>query len=386
MKGERRSEAIWIESKKYWQIKVQKDGVRKGFTSSTPGRRGKHEAENKADEWLERGTSEMRFKQAWEIYMDDQAKRTGTANTAKLDTCYRCYLEPNIGDRKLSSITPILWQSCIDAAAVKGLSVRTCVNIRGAITSFVNYALRSRWDIQRIESRELVIPQSAAPKKEKIVLQPNEIRTLFSDPNYIRYGKPFEAHYIHAWRFMVATGMRRGELCGLRNEDISNNILTIRRSINNDNEITCGKNRNARRTIELTSTAMHILDDQRAMLNRKGLISPWVFPGQHGEMPNPNYIYDQWATWRKQHGIKSSLHELRHTFISLNKADLPLELMKAVVGHSSSMDTFGVYGHEIEGERHRAAQIIDGVFQSVFNPRDGETKNETGGKVGGTKN
>ena len=28
MKGERRSEAIWIESKKYWQIKVQKDGVR----------------------------------------------------------------------------------------------------------------------------------------------------------------------------------------------------------------------------------------------------------------------------------------------------------------------------------------------------------------------
>ncbi|MGN0184267.1 MAG: hypothetical protein ACI4AL_04055 [Aristaeellaceae bacterium] len=84
------------------------------------------------------------------------------------------------------------------------------------------------------------------------------------------------------------------------------------------------------------------------------------------QMPNPNYIYDQWAIWRKQHGIKSSLHELRHTFISLNKADLPLELMKSVVGHSSSMDTFGVYGHEIEGERHRAAQIIDGVFQSVF--------------------
>ena len=40
--------------------------------------------------------------------------------------------------------------------------------------------------------------------------------------------------------------------------------------------------------------------------------------------------------------------------------------MKAVVGHSSSMDTFSVYGHEIVGKRHRAARIVDGVFQSVF--------------------
>ena len=385
MKGERRSEAIWIESKKYWQIKVQKDGVRKGFTSSTPGRRGKHEAENKADEWLERGTSDMRFKQAWEIYMDDQTKRTGTANTAKLDTCYRCYLDPNIGDRKLSSITPILWQSCIDAAAVKGLSVRTCVNIRGAITSFVNYALRARWEIERIESRELVIPQSAAPKKEKIVLQPDEIRVLFTQSGFPRYGRVIEAHYIHAFRFMVATGLRRGELCGLRNEDVNGNILTIRRSVNSLNEITTGKNRNARRTIELTPTAMRVLEDQREMLRRKGVISEWIFCDQNGELAHPNCIYDQWDTYRRHHGIKSNLHELRHTFISLNKADLPIELMKSVVGHSSSMDTFGVYGHEIEGDRHRAAKIIDGVFQSVFNPSDENAENEMGGKVGGTK-
>ena len=102
------------------------------------------------------------------------------------------------------------------------------------------------------------------------------------------------------------------------------------------------------------------------MLKRKGIISHWVFPDKSGAMPIPNNVYDLWATWRKQHGIKSSLHELRHTFISLNKADLPLELMKSVVGHSSSMDTFGVYGHEIDGDRHRAAQIINGVFESVL--------------------
>lgn len=367
MKGERRSEAIWIESRSRWQINVQREGTRKTFTSSTPGRRGKHEAEAKADDWLERGTSDMRFNQAWDMYISDQQSRTGKSNVTKLNQYYRLYLAPTVGSRKLSSVTPMLWQKCIDAAAVNGLSVRTCVNIRGAITSFIHYALRSRWDVQRIESGELVIPQSAAPKKNKIVLQPEEIRTLFTDPTYIKYGKPHTAHYIHAWRFMVATGLRRGELCGLRNDDISGNILSIHRSINNENEITCGKNRNARRTIELTQTAMRILDDQRAMLRQIGIISPWIFPDSNGDAPIPNRVYDQWVTYRTQHSIKSSLHELRHTFISLNKADLPLELMKSVVGHSASMDTFGVYGHEIEGERHRAAQIIDGVFQSVLN-------------------
>lgn len=189
---------------------------------------------------------------------------------------------------------------------------------------------------------------------------------LFSESCFPRYGRQVEAHYIYAWRFLVATGLRRGELAGLRTEDVRGRILTICRSINSSGEITEGKNKNARRTIELTDTAMRVLDDQRDMLRRKGLISPWIFCDQRGDQPNPNRIYDQWVTYRSHHGIQSNLHELRHTFISLNKSDLPLERMKSVVDHSSQMDTFGVYGHEIEGKRHRAAQIIDGVFRNVL--------------------
>ena len=45
---------------------------------------------------------------------------------------------------------------------------------------------------------------------------------------------------------------------------------------------------------------------------------------------------------------------------------MPLELLKATVGHSSQMDTLGVYGHEINGEKERAAQIIDTVFGRIL--------------------
>ena len=367
MPTQRRSEAIWIEAKGYWQIKVQKDGIRKVFTDSTKGRKGKHAAEAKADKWLISGKKDMRFPDAWDIFIADQKKRTSASNWSKHEQYYNNYIYPNVGARKLSGITPVIWQSCIDAVAAKGLSRRTCVNVRASISGFVKYALRARWDVQRLEDGDLFIPRQAAPQKEKRVLQPDAIRLLFDDPRIIRYGKKVVAQYSYAWQFLAATGLRRGELCGLQNDDLEDRILHIRRSINNDLEVTSGKNDNARRTIELPSIAMAVLIRQRAMLESKGIESIWLFPDQHGERANPNHIYDQWRTWCAQNDLALSLHELRHTFISLNKADLPLELMKSTVGHSSTMDTFGVYGHEIEGERHRAATIIDGVFDSILN-------------------
>lgn len=303
---------------------------------------------------------------AWELFLADQKDRTGTSNYSNHECYGRCHILPNIGERRLSAITPVLWQSCIDSAAKKGLSRRSCINIRASISAFVKYALRARWDIQRLEDGDLIIPKSAPPQKEKRVLQPDMIRTLFEDPFIERYGRKILAHYAYAWEFLIVTGLRRGELCGLKNEDIRGNTLMIRRSVNEYCEETTGKNDNARRTIELTQTAMNVITNQRSMLKKQGIISPWVFPDKNGECTNPRELYGQWCTWAKQHNTALSLHEMRHTFISVNKADLPLELMKSVVGHSSNMDTYGVYGHEIDGERHRAAQIIDNVFDGIL--------------------
>ena len=366
MENKRRAEAVWVPSHGYWQVKVQKDGERRPFTSKLTGRKGKHDAEAKADAWLREETVDMRFPAAWELFMQEQRARTGTSNVIKHEQYCKNFIAPVIKARKVSTITPIHWQRCIDAAGQKGLSERTCMNIRGTISAFVSFALRARWDIQRLEKGDLKIPRNAAPKKEKVVLQPDDIRTLFTDPYFPHYGKPVFAHYIYAWRFMVATGLRRGELCGLKESDIRGNTLTVRRSINSLGEITDGKNRNARRTIELSATATKILNDQLDYLDENGFESEWLFPNTEGDTPDPNQMYDHWATYRKHHGIKSSLHELRHTFISLNKADMPLELMKAMVGHSASMDTFAVYGHEVEGDRHRAAQIVDSVFDDIL--------------------
>lgn len=51
----RKNEAKWYDSAKRWQIKIQKDGERRTFFSSTKGTKGKIAAEKAADAWLESG-------------------------------------------------------------------------------------------------------------------------------------------------------------------------------------------------------------------------------------------------------------------------------------------------------------------------------------------
>ena len=73
----RTNTAKWIESAGRWQINVQKDGVRKTFTSAKPGRTGQREANKKADEWLDIGVKTERIKvsDAWEQLL--QQKQLG---------------------------------------------------------------------------------------------------------------------------------------------------------------------------------------------------------------------------------------------------------------------------------------------------------------------
>ena len=87
------------------------------------------------------------------------------------------------------------------------------------------------------------------------------------------------------------------------------------------------------------------LEGQKALLRKNRIISKWVFPDENGEMLQSGHLYKKCVTDRKQHGISCSLYEMRHTMISLARADVPEQLLKMLVGHSDSMDTFGAVSY-----------------------------------------
>jgi len=85
-------------------------------------------------------------------------------------------------------------------------------------------------------------------------------------------------------------------------------------------------------------------------------------------MVNPNKILWRWRTYREQYGLESNIHEMRHTMISAVENDMPEPLLKRVVGHGKTMDTHGIYGHEVDGDLDRAAEICEEVFAKWLGP------------------
>ncbi|MGI5824948.1 MAG: tyrosine-type recombinase/integrase [Bacillota bacterium] len=373
---ERTNEAKWIANRKRWQINVQRNGQRKTFTAAEAGTQGKIICERKADRWLEQGGDcrnpkvETVWKDFLQYLLPNESGRSengsGYANYAGIKSMGKNYILPNIGKKRLGDLTQADWQTCVNRAYQKGLAKKTLRDIRSTVTQFYNYSVDK--GIWMRPMRKLKI-QDDAPVGKKRILQPQDLKRLFKEDTVMIYGREEECFFIHAFRFFVITGLRRGELCGLEQSDLSGEnreILHIKRSVNNFDIITEGKNNNARRWIVLPELALWELREQGKMLKKYGISTKYIFPDEKGGLLSPKHLYSKWQTYRKQHNILCSIHELRHTMISLNKNSVPPELLKQVVGHSASMDTFGIYGHEVEGEKHLAKELINETLQGYL--------------------
>lgn len=353
----RTNTAVWMEKYQRWQIKVQKDGERKTFYSSTKGRTGQREANRKADQWLEGDivSSSAKVKDTYSKFVESILSVEERKNAKKYGDLY---IIPKLGGKKIATLTDDDFQSIIDSAAKKGvsgkpLSKKTLTTIASCMKRFVKYCRRKKLTALTLEFLE--IPQNA-PVKEKRILQPEHMLKLFASDQVTMYGKPMFDDYIHAYRFQVLTGLRNGEVLGLRWSDINGKKVSIKRAINDDSIVTDGKNKNARRTIYLTDTALAEINAQREISS-----SDSVF-----EIVSQSTYRHRWARYCKDNDIPyMPPYNLRHTFVSMCRQLTDGEL-QSIVGHAKNMDTWGVYGHDLNGEKERIATKIQDIITDIL--------------------
>lgn len=353
--GKRTNTAKWTG--KNWRIDVQRDGQRRSFYSSTPGRKGQREANGKADQWLDDGIEEkgLRVEDIYPKWLEDLKLTTSTSNWRPLDSRWRKWVNPVIGHKRVSQLTEKDLQDIINKMYAGNLSKKTLQNACIDLRAFLKYCRKAR--LTKFVPEELSIP-SGARLKGKTILQPESLKTLFQIDTTARYGKVETDPFIHAYRFLALTGLRPGELIGLRWEDIQGRMVFVRRSINILGETTTGKNENALRSFCLSDLAYNVLMTQQATT---GEVSGPVFP-----VDSEKQLYDRWRLYCKANRIPAcSLYELRHTFVSVVKT-LPAGTVKDLVGHSKDMDTFGIYGHTLAGEAQKTAQSVNGVFEKLL--------------------
>jgi len=342
----------WINSDQRWRLDVRVGGKRRVFTSSKPGKPGNKEVMRKYNAAVEGATdkSGWRLSKCWEEYLQDVKINTSSGNYDQREKFGRLYILPKIGYKKVGSIKVGDWQDCITFIKPKlgkPLAKKSLMNLKSTIVNFCRYA-KEHGMVDTLPDA-LRLPRNARTVGKEI-LQPNQLGLLFD---------PSDEWYANAWRLMVVTGMRPGEVYGLKIEDTKGGMVTIRRSINWDGDVTEGKNDNAKRSFMLHSIAQEIVDNQIAKVKAAKMISPWLFPEPDGDMPSHRNAYTAWRRYIKTIGINISPYCLRHTWVSLTKASVPEALQKQIVGHSKSMDTHGVYGHAVNGEMQQAAKLTE---------------------------
>lgn len=352
--GKRTNTARWTG--KMWRIDVQQDGKRKSFYSSTPGRTGQREANAKADAWLEEGINPRgaRVEALYKDWFAVQQQTTSTGNCQNIESRWRVWILPRIGRKRITSLTEQDLQGIVNQAYAAGLSKKTLQTLCADLRAFCKYCRACK--VTTFHPEGLHVPAGARYKGKK-VLQPADLVKLFNSDFTTWRGRRVRDEYINAYRFQVVTGLRPGELLGLRWADIQGGTVTIRRAVNVQGEETQGKNQNAVRSFALSDMARRVLSDQRQI------------SGGHESVfciQREKTYYSRWKAYCAANGITDcSLYELRHTFVSVVKT-LPAGEVKQLVGHSQDMDTFGVYGHALTGDDETTAQAVNGVFLRVL--------------------
>lgn len=156
------------------------------------------------------------------------------------------------------------------------------------------------------------------------------------------------------------TGMRRGELCGLRWSDVDRDgkVLHVRRSIS---QVARGEpeavepKTHQRRRVPIGDAELAILD--RRPVTAGGYL--WS-DAPDGSLPwPPNRVTDLWIEARDAAEVPYRFHDLRHLCATLLlAAGVPVKTVQDRLGHHSAQMTTDVYAHAMPADGHDAADLL----------------------------
>jgi integrase len=188
------------------------------------------------------------------------------------------------------------------------------------------------------------------------------------------------SHRLYPAVYLAAnTGMRRGEVLGLRWKDVDLDRcrLSVQQALVNiayELEFADVKTQTSRRTIDLDERTIAVLRawrkkqlEERLLVGRRDDEAGLVFTQPDGSPVHPDYFSQVF----ERHVSKSQLprirlHDLRHTHATiLLQAGVPVKVVSERLGHSSPAFTMSVYQHVLPGmQADAAATFSEVVFET----------------------
>lgn len=288
----------------------------------------------------------------------------------RYEAIIRLHLVPMLGKLPLQKLTGQHLQRLYTEKLESGLSSTTVSAIHGMLHTALDDALKL--GILTRNVCEAVSPPRKVHKEMK-PLSPEQVRQLLE----VAKGHPQEALFILA----LATGMRRGELLGLKWQDINfeQGVLQVQRALTRmptglGYKETEPKTRKSRRSIMLTAFAIEALKKHQArqLEMKKAAGDAWeehdyVFCTAAGKHLHPGHdVLEELKKLLKKAGLPDvRFHDLRHSTATLllSKGVHP-KVVQEILGHSEISMTLDTYSHVLPTMQKAAMEGLNDFFDS----------------------
>jgi integrase len=293
---------------------------------------------------------------------------TAAAYRIQLDT----HITPNLGERKLRDIEPRhLRKLHADLKKSRGLSTKSLRNLHVLISNILKVAESDGYIVRNPAKADGVYPGRRGERSpEQKSLTPDQVRSFLAAAEKDRLAA--------AWRLAAVTGMRRGEVLGLRwgDLDLEKGRLAIERAYVQSPDRTLRwetpKSETGKRTITVDARTVETLKAHRARQAEEQLAAGelWrnddiVFCDELGRPIHPVTFSARFGRVIGAAGLpRVRLHDLRHTAVTLTlMAGEDVHVAAQRFGHRPEV-MLSTYAHVLREQQDAAAERIAAVFDA----------------------
>lgn len=291
----------------------------------------------------------------------------------------RNHLVPALGNMLLIDLTPRVLQGFYNYKKDSGLAPKTIININLFLHRALEYAVREGY-ITSNPASAVNLPHGPKPQIE--ILTRDEQMQLMRCSYQHRYGV-----FV---RLVLFTGLRLGELLGLRWEDADMQIgmLHIRRTLNRLNKIQrptdpsectteivvqTPKSQNSFRSIPLLPDVLHDLQVWRDVQQQDQILagaayqhSGFIVTNPLGGYIEPNTFRDYYINLLALAGLRPfTFHALRHTFATRAlEQGMDAKTLSMLLGHYSVAFTLDTYAHVLDDHKRENMALMGSLYQA----------------------
>lgn len=350
---------------KPWQARAKyKDvfGKWKEVSKMLPEANGKKEATKLAKEWLDKLNAEAdlmpnvgKAKTVEDTYREYLKHQLATGEIEKSTYSnniysFERYIKPYLGNYIFATIDKTIINNWLTKLYQSGLSQSTIHTTYARLKKVYNYFFNAG-ELLIDPFKGVKMPKKGDPR---ITHLNNEQMDNVLSAVYIDY-EPQEPMYVGILLAFYA-GLRRGEICGLRWNDIDfyKHTITIRSAVGVSSKENMGdytknpKNKSSIRTFPMLPQLEQALKERKALINP---LDSWYVVGDKEKFMRPMQYNRLFAEFVERnslvdaYGKKIMPHGLRHNFATVGiRAGMDIASLALMMGHASRALTLDTYG------------------------------------------